>query len=78
MRKFLIIASLLLSGCGTTFGYKMGDMSYVHKPRCENPAKERTEESYASIKPASRKRIGGLMAAPGSAVPTVGHWHYYC
>lgn len=77
MRYIALMLMIAVAGCGTKFGYRMGDMTYVHKPRCPNPAKEWAEADYAPIKAPSRKRVGGVMAG-GTAVPTEGHWHYYC
>lgn len=76
-RPILIALAFAVSGCGTAFGYKMGDMTYVHKPRCPNPAKEWIEEDIVGIPAPGKKRMGGTMFR-GGYQRVAGHFHYHC
>lgn len=78
MRVVALMLAFALAGCGTKLGYSLGDMTYVHKPRCEKPVKEWVRPSIEGSSVPGYRRIGGSMGPRARYEYVEGHWHYYC
>ena len=76
-QPLIIATALVVSGCGTKFGLRLGDMGYYHKPHCEAPFKEWQDETLDDSF-VRMSRVSSIQRNVRIPVRTPGHWHYFC